>query len=152
MGVDHTVVPEEQADASDLHKLAEALATGTGLSVMTADGAELALRPEIRSVLSLAVQALSDGHAVTVEPRSVVLSTQEAADMLGVSRPTLVKLLQAGEIPYTQPSRHRRIRIQDLLDYQRRLRIHQREVLAAMGAAAIADDIYGHLNEYPESR
>lgn len=152
MGVDHTVVPEERSDASDLHELAEILAGGGTLSVATADGVEVALRPELRSVLLLAAQALVEGHAVTVEPQRVYLSTQEAADLLGVSRPTLVKLLQAGQLPYTQPGRHRRIRIQDLLDYQRGLRTQRREMLADMAAEAVAVDIDTHIDEFPEGR
>lgn len=49
--------------------------------------------------------------AITVAPTHTVLTTSEAADLLGISRPTLVRLLEAGEIPYEQPGRHRRVRL-----------------------------------------
>ena len=81
-----------------------------------------------------------------------MLSTQDAADLLGVSRPTVVKLLQSGEIPYTQPGRHRRIQLEDILDYQHRVRSERRDALAAMSAQAAEDDGYGRLNGFTETR
>lgn len=54
----------------------------------------------------------------------MILSTTEAADILGVSRPTLVRLLEAleaGEIPFQQPGRHRRVRLADVLPYHERV-------------------------------
>ncbi len=62
--------------------------------------------------------ALERGYAVTVVTHEATLTTQEAADVLGVSRPTLVRLLEQGRIPYDQPGRHRRLRLKDVLDFQ----------------------------------
>jgi excisionase family DNA binding protein len=60
------------------------------------------------------------GQAVTISPHRTTLTTQEAAEMLGVSRPTLVKLLEAKKIPFSQPGRHRRVRLADILAFQQR--------------------------------
>lgn len=72
----------------------------------------------VYAVLVDVVQAMQGGRAITVAPTSTRLTTQEAADLLGVSRPTLVKLLESGRIPYERPGRHRRVRLADLLVYR----------------------------------
>jgi excisionase family DNA binding protein len=72
------------------------------------------LPDERYEVLKDVVAALSQGLAITVAPQHTVLTTGQAADLLGVSRPTLVRLFE-GEIPFDKPGRHRRIRLGDLL-------------------------------------
>jgi excisionase family DNA binding protein len=76
----------------------------------------------LRQVVAAMRAALAAGQAVTVSFHRDTLTTQEAADVLGVSRPTLVRLLEDGEIPYEQPGRHRRVQLQDVLDFQERRR------------------------------
>ncbi len=81
------------------------------------DGEQVPLPDEVHEVLVKVVGAMREGKVITVVPRTQRLTTQEAADFLGVSRPTLVKLLEQGKIPYQQPGRHRRILFADLLAY-----------------------------------
>ena len=81
---------------------------------------------------------MADGEAVTIASVHQRLTTQEAADLLGVSRPTLVKLLESGEIPFEQPGRHRRVRLTDVLSYRQRRSIQRRESLDRM--IEIADE------------
>lgn len=147
---EHTVLPA--GTDRGLAALLVALEAASPLVIETTDGQSFPLTPELRAVLTHAAQALAEGQAVTLEPQRVVLSTQEAADLLGVSRPTLVKLLKAGAIPYTQPGRHRRVQLTDLLAYQQKIRHQRRTMLDTMNADAAADDAYGRLGEFGETR
>jgi excisionase family DNA binding protein len=73
------------------------------------------------SALRLLVDILSElaeGNAVKVVPIHAELTTQEAADMLNVSRPHLVKLLEGGALPFHKTGKHRRIRFADLMGFK----------------------------------
>jgi len=86
------------------------------------DGRSVELPESMFEVLLQVAAAMKVGLAVTVAPHHLTLSTQEAADLLRVSRTTLVRLLETGAIPFEKPSRHRKVRLDDLLEYRRRQR------------------------------
>lgn len=146
----HTVFPPGSADESGLRRFADLLESDTELALLTSDGQQLELTGQLRIVLAHASRVLSNGQAL--EPLDAVLSTQEAADALGVSRPTLVKLLESGEIAFTKPGRHRRVQLKDLRDYQDRVRRRRREELDAMTQEAAEDDAYTTVNGFTETR
>jgi excisionase family DNA binding protein len=80
--------------------------------------------------------------AISIAPHNTMLTTQEAADLLNISRPTLVRLLTEDEIPYTMRGRHRRVLLRDILDYQERTRSERRQTLDQMAADAEDDGLY----------
>ncbi len=108
------------------------------------DGEQVPLPIEVYQLLMNVVHSLGEGKAITLAPVSQRLTTQQAAELLGVSRPTLVKLLDEGEIPYEQPTsgRHRRLLLRDVIEYRDRRRANRRRILADMTASASEDGLY----------
>ncbi len=81
-------------------------------------------------VLQQIVGYMMRGRAFSVIPYDQMLSTQEAADMLNVSRPFLVKLLEMGKLPFTKVGTHRRVQYSDLLQYKNHMHRERRKMLA----------------------
>lgn len=117
---DRTVFPPEHAEL--LQELERFLDSVPVAELKSPAGDTTELPAEVYRVLREVVEAMSRGQAITVAPHDQALTTQEAADLLGISRPTFIKLLERGEIEYTQPGRHRRVMLRDVLAYQRRSR------------------------------
>lgn len=103
------------------------------LLVCPGSGKRAAIPPSVFHVLRVVVHHMSRGEAISLSPLHTQLTTQSAADLLGVSRPFLVKLLDQGVMPFTRTGTHRRIKLQDVLDYKER---RDREALEAIGELA----------------
>lgn len=93
---------------------------------------EVTLPGSFAQVLSDCLEIMAEGQSVAVVRAEVEIGTQEAADMLGVSRPFLVKLLDAGAIPSRKVGVQRRVRAADVVAYQKREREARRKVLAEL--------------------
>ncbi len=100
------------------------------------DGTEttIELLESVARLLEQAVHLLARGEAVSIVPVHKELTTQEAADLLNVSRQYLVRLLERGEIPYHRVGTHRRIRFGDVMAYKRARDRRRREGLARLTA------------------
>lgn len=97
-------------------------------------GAEDALvipRPTV-VMLAQVLSLLESGHGVQIIPKDAELTTQQAADVLNVSRPYVIGLLESGQIPFRRVGRHRRITFEALMEYKRRDDLQRR---------AAADDL-----------
>jgi excisionase family DNA binding protein len=95
------------------------------------------------SALRLFVELLTElgeGNMVKLVPVHAELTTQEAADLLNISRPTLIKLLNEEEIPYHRTGNRRKILFSDLQDYKKRI---ERARLATLGELSALDQELG---------
>jgi excisionase family DNA binding protein len=79
---------------------------------------------------------MAQGNAVTILPVHAELTTQEAANMLNVSRPHLIKLLEEEALPFSRVGTHRRIRLQDLLEFKARRDEQSQEAMRALAEQA----------------
>jgi excisionase family DNA binding protein len=101
-------------------------------SLRSPDGSELEIPTSIYRVLVAAVAAMARGNAVSIVPIHHELTTQQAADLLNVSRPHLVKLLDSQVIPFHKTGSHRRVFIEDLLRYRDVRDAERRKALAEL--------------------
>lgn len=123
--------------ADQLRQLLAANAAGSAKLRILDDArapAEITLTPGLSHLLMELLRHISRGDAVTLVPVTQELTTQQAADILNVSRPFLVSLLEKGEIPFVLVGRHRRIRAADLFEYKRRRDQRRSKALSDMAA------------------
>ncbi|GAA3575773.1 helix-turn-helix domain-containing protein [Kribbella ginsengisoli] len=132
-----TYLPEEQEQMATVASFLEAHHSKTGerlerrYFLAGADEHDQVEVPEsLHRVLVQAVAALQAGRAVTISPTMPNLTTQQVADLLGVSRPTVVRLIDAGELASERIGNRRRILLKDALAYRDARRQLQLQAIA----------------------
>ncbi|MEG9224632.1 helix-turn-helix domain-containing protein [Aeromicrobium sp. Sec7.5] len=141
-----TYLPDDANEVAEVLSFISRLEAKTGskqapryLMIGPGEHEQVEIPEHAYQVLHQVLQAMQRGKAVTVAPQNTVLTTQQAADLLGVSRPTVVKLLDAGQIPYETPGKRRRlVKLDDVLAYRAVRREAQYQAL--MDTAADYDD------------
>ncbi|AUI88979.1 DNA-binding protein (plasmid) [Vibrio azureus] len=89
------------------------------------------------SALNMMIEVLTQlgqGNSVSITPIHAELTTQEGADMLNMSRPTFIKLLDSGDIPYSRTGNRRKVAYVDLMEYKNRLEENRLADLAELSA------------------
>lgn len=103
--------------------------------LLVPDGSEISVPASIYNVLEQVIPLLLTEHAVSIVPIGTVLTTHEAAELLNVSRPHLMKLLESGAIsfdPSAEPGSRRKIRFADVMKYKRELEIERKQQLRTL--------------------
>jgi excisionase family DNA binding protein len=119
--IDGPAVAAEENERQALDQIQQVLSPRNGtepLKLLNERGQEALLPESLVTVLRQAVSQLTRHKLVTIVPLDRELTTQEAAALLNISRPYLIRLLEQGAIPYSKTGTHRRIRYDDLMRYK----------------------------------
>ncbi len=77
-------------------------------------------------LLAKILQEISKGNPISIVPIATEITTQAAAEMIGCSRPHVVRLLEEGVLPYTKVGKHRRIKFEDVATYKEQMKVNQK--------------------------
>lgn len=115
---------------------------GAQPALLSPDGKKQVIPFPLYDTLTTIVDALAHNKAVSITPTDTKLTTQQAADYLQISRPTLVKILESGDIPFTTVGRHRRVLLADLIQYEEKERRERKAFLQEQTQESSADGSY----------
>lgn len=119
----------------------------TAYKLVSPTGQIIELPQSVFLLLERIIEVLDRGDAITVVPVGKELTTQQAANILNVSRQYVVRLLDDGRIPYRRTGTHRRIRMEDLLAYKRQ---RDRDRLASLDDLTRLSQEFGGYDEIPQ--
>jgi excisionase family DNA binding protein len=109
------------------------------------DGEEIPLPDSIYQALRQVIHMMAAGQVISLAPYDRYLSSQEAADLLNVSRPYLYTLLEQGQIPYIKVGTHRRIQFEDLIKYKQQRDGQRRQALSEL--TLMSQELGGYVAE-----
>lgn len=156
-----TYLPEEnQEQMAQVHSFltAHRVARETGvprryLLVGSDEHEQVEIPASVHKALLQVVEAMRAGRAVTVAPQTMMLTTQQAADLMGISRPTVVRQIDAGALPAEMVGNRRRLRLIDVLAYRDARRQSQYEALERLASDFDdEEDVEAELERVRQSR
>ena len=142
-----TYLPEEQEQMASIAGFLETHHSKTGeiperryFLAGAAEHDQIEVPEALHRVLVQAVTALQAGRAVTISPTMPKLTTQQVADLLGVSRPTVVRLIDGGELASERIGNRRKVLLKDALEYRDARRQRQYQAIADTSADVREDE------------
>ncbi len=93
-------------------------------------------------LLAQILKVTGEGKPISIVPVATEMTTQAAAELLGCSRPHVVKLLENGEIAFTKVGRHRRVKFEDVVKYQKEMKVKQEALIIKMMNADEESGLY----------
>lgn len=123
--------PKNEAELNEIVELVQKI-TNSEKVLITKDGQSIEVPNFVSQVLYEILSILSKGGSMTIIPMEKELTTQQAADILNVCRPYLVKLLENNEIPFRKVGSHRKILMRDLIEYKDRVKTNRKEKLSEL--------------------
>lgn len=138
--IQHRPPRRDQTDvgktANDAQHIIDALGDAKDVRLVVGQRTEVPLPAGALDVLVAALKQLANGKQVSIVPVDAEMTTQEAADLLRVSRPYLIGLLDAGKIPYRKVGTKRRLLVADVLAYKSQDDKRRRKLLDELSAEA----------------
>src|SRR5687768_726970 len=141
-----SALPRERSEVAALRKMLDAAAhvvtPAPRCELRGPQGETIRLPDSVFYLLKQVVDVMAQGDAITIVPVGRELTTQQAADLLNVSRQYLVRLLDDGKIPFRRTGKHRRLKIEDVLSFKT-ARDRERNV-ALDELAAMSQEVGGY--------
>ena len=127
----------------------DALLSRGSAALVSSNGERIELPNTVYKILRKVVTLMAHGQAVTLVPDNQAVTTQRAADLLGMSRPFFVKLLETGAMAYHRIGNQRRVYLRDVLAYSQKRDEERQAALDRLSRAAVEAGLYDR-NKFPE--
>jgi len=134
----------QPGEVTSLHDVSRLLREGSP-TLVGSKGERATLPRQVYGLLMDIVRNLENGRSLVLLPEDRPLTTQRAAELLGMSRPFLIRLLDGGEMPYHRVGKHRRIALRDVLAYSKQRAEGRRAALDTMARDAFGAGLYDNV-------
>jgi len=123
------IAPRDEQEIEQASRLYRMLLHEGTAALVGPDGVRIDLPPTVHEILVRVVEKMQEGKAIAILPLVEELSTQAAADLLGVSRQFFVRECEAHKLPFHFTGTHRRVFLKDLLDYKKQREQARRDAI-----------------------